>query len=95
MQTAITVAKSSTASLGKFQNKLPKEKEARGVTDITPGSSRKRKLPPVSGTQERSENLAIVDSVLNKKPKLDIEKAVARHINEEQISYVKAKYTPA
>lgn len=80
------MARSSTASLGKFQNKLPKEKEAKGVADITPGSSRKRKLPPVSGTQERSENLAIAEKVLNKKPKLDIEKAVARHINQEQIT---------
>ncbi|XP_023015633.1 ribosome biogenesis regulatory protein homolog [Leptinotarsa decemlineata] len=85
LQTAVTVAKASTASLGKFQSKLPKEKEARGVADITPGVTRKRKLPPVSGAEERSENLAIVDTILNKKPKLDIEKAVARHISNEQL----------
>ncbi|CAH0564551.1 unnamed protein product [Brassicogethes aeneus] len=85
LQAAVTVAKASTASLGKFQDKLPQEKEARGVAAITPGASRKRKLPPVSGTQERSENLNIVESVLNKKPKIDIEKAVARQINQEQV----------
>lgn len=79
------MARSSTASLGKFQNKLPKEKEVRGVSDITPGASRKRKLPPISGTQERSENLAIVDSILNKRPKLDIDKAVSKHINTEEV----------
>ncbi|CAG9839647.1 unnamed protein product [Diabrotica balteata] len=83
LQAAVTIAKASTASLGKFQRELPKEKEARGVSAITPGASRKRKLAPVSGDTERKETLAIVDSILNKRPKLDIEKAVARHVNTE------------
>lgn len=81
----MTVAKASTASLGKFQRKLPQEKEAKGVALITPGANRKRKLAPVGGETERSENLAIVDTILNKKPKLDLEKAVSRHINDEQL----------
>lgn len=81
----MTVAKSSTASIGKFQDKLPKEKESRGIAAITPGASRKRKMPPVPGAQEKSENLKIMDSVLNKRPKIDIEKAVDRHINEENM----------
>ncbi|CAH1116056.1 unnamed protein product [Phaedon cochleariae] len=93
LQTAVTVAKASTASLGKFQDKLPKEKEARGVAAITPGASRKRKMPPVSGTQEKSENLAIVESILNKKPKLNIEKAVARHIRSEEQEQSQEKQT--
>ena len=82
------MARSSTASLGKFQDKIPREKEARGVAAITPGASRKRKLPPVSGDQEKSENMAVIESVLNKRPKLDIGKAVNRHINQEQVMYV-------
>lgn len=82
--TAITVAKSSTASVGKFQSSLPKEKEARGVADITPGAKRKRKMPVVPSMQERSENLAIIDSVLNKKPKLDVSKALSKHLYKEQ-----------
>ncbi|KAJ8915972.1 hypothetical protein NQ315_016649 [Exocentrus adspersus] len=53
LQTAVTVAKASTASLGKFQNKLPKEKEARGIAPITPGATRKRKLLPVSADVEK------------------------------------------
>ncbi|RZC39529.1 RRS1 domain containing protein [Asbolus verrucosus] len=85
LQAAVTVAKSSTASLGKFQEKLPKEKEARGVSSITPGATRKRKLPPLSSSEEKSQNLNIADSVLNKRPKIDLEKAVSRHINEEQL----------
>ncbi|XP_028148497.1 ribosome biogenesis regulatory protein homolog [Diabrotica virgifera virgifera] len=83
LQAAVTIAKASTASLGKFQRELPKEKEARGISAITPGVSRKRKLAPVSGDTERKETLAIVDSILNKRPKLDIEKAVSRHVNNE------------
>ncbi|KAJ8946867.1 hypothetical protein NQ318_006777 [Aromia moschata] len=85
LQAAVTVAKSSTASLGKYQSKLPNEKEARGVAAITPGATRKRKLPPVSANVEKTESLAIIDTILNKKPKLNIEKAVARHINNEQL----------
>ncbi|GJQ73311.1 hypothetical protein Trydic_g13682 [Trypoxylus dichotomus] len=85
LQTAVTVAKSSTASIGKFQSSLPKEKEAKGVSAITPGSSsRKRKAAPVSSEEEKAENLNAIDYVLNKKPKIDIEKAVNRNINQEQ-----------
>ncbi|XP_057661094.1 ribosome biogenesis regulatory protein homolog [Diorhabda carinulata] len=85
LQAAVTVAKASTASLGKFQKDLPKEKEAKGISAILPGASRKRKQPPVSGDTEKTENLAIVDSILNKRPKLNIEKAVARHISNDQV----------
>ncbi|CAG9863544.1 unnamed protein product [Phyllotreta striolata] len=85
LQVAVTVAKSSTASLGKFQKELPKEKEAKGVADITPGASRKRKMPPVSGDVEKTENLAIVDSVLNKRPKLSIDAVVDKRVNIEQV----------
>ncbi|KAK9888971.1 hypothetical protein WA026_004255 [Henosepilachna vigintioctopunctata] len=49
-------AKSSTASVGKFQEKSPHKKGTRGMTTITPGaSSRKRKLPPVSGDEEENK----------------------------------------
>lgn len=85
LSAAVTVARASTASIGRFQDKLPKEKEARGVAAITPGASRKRKMPPVSGSQEKSENLAALESVLNKKPKIDVEKAVDRQINLENL----------
>lgn len=85
LQAAVTVAKASTASLGKFQDKLPKEKEAKGVSAITPGASRKRKMPPVSGEVERNENLSIVDSILNKRPKLDVEKAISKQISNTRL----------
>lgn len=81
----MTVARSSTASMGKFQDKLPKEKDARGIATITPGASRKRKMLPGNAAQERDQSLNIIESVLSKRPKVDINKAVDRHINQEQI----------
>lgn len=66
--------------MGKFQSKLPKEKEAVGVSALI-GANRKRKLLPVSGTVEKQRNLNIVESVLSKKPKLDTEKVVGKQLN--------------
>lgn len=80
--TAVTVAKSSTASVGKFQDKLPKEKEARGigVKELIPGA--KRKASHLSDVPEKEANLDLIKSVLNKKPKFDVEKAISLQKNE-------------
>lgn len=86
LDTAATIAKASTASLGKFQDKLPKEKEARGkgIHELIPGKERKRKLPIPTPQQERENNLNLLDNILSKRPKIDMDKAVAKHINDEQ-----------
>nr|XP_014092699.1 ribosome biogenesis regulatory protein homolog [Bactrocera oleae] len=83
--TAVTVAKSSTASVGKFQNKLPKEKQARGigVKELIPGA--KRKASHISTQPEKEVNLDLIKSVLNKKPKYDIEKAISIQKNEDKL----------
>ncbi|XP_053952997.1 ribosome biogenesis regulatory protein homolog [Anastrepha ludens] len=83
--TAVTVAKSSTASVGKFQNKLPKEKEARGigVKELIPGA--KRKASHIGPQPEKEVNLDLIKSVLNKKPKYDIEKAISIQKNESKL----------
>ncbi|XP_004526203.1 ribosome biogenesis regulatory protein homolog [Ceratitis capitata] len=83
--TAVTVAKSSTASVGKFQSKLPKEKEARGigVKELIPGA--KRKASHISEQPEKEVNLDLIKSVLNKKPKYDIEKAISLQKNENKL----------
>ncbi|XP_055535041.1 ribosome biogenesis regulatory protein homolog [Wyeomyia smithii] len=75
--TAANIAKASTASVGVFQEKLSNEKQARGigVKELIPGSKRKR--ASVSLPRERKRNLDIVNKVLNKKPKIDVEKAVS------------------
>ncbi|CAK1546996.1 unnamed protein product [Leptosia nina] len=87
LATATSVAKASTASLGKFQDKLPKEKEARGkgVHELIPGKERKRKLPVPTPAAEKEQNLSMIDRILRKRPKIDMEKAVSKHINEEQL----------
>ncbi|XP_045497328.1 ribosome biogenesis regulatory protein homolog [Colias croceus] len=87
LATATTVAKASTASLGKFQDKLPKEKEARGkgVHELIPGKERKRRLPVPTPQAEKENNLNMIDRILKKRPKIDMEKAVSKHIHQEQV----------
>ena len=83
LTTAVTIAKSSTASVGKFQNKLTKEKTARGlgVKELIPGVKRKAShLAP-----EKSHNLELIQSILNKRPKFDEEKAVTMQRRDNRL----------
>ncbi|XP_053687669.1 ribosome biogenesis regulatory protein homolog [Sabethes cyaneus] len=75
--TAANIAKASTASVGVFQEKLNNDKQARGigVKELIPGNKKKR--TSVSLPRERKRNLDIVNKVLNKKPKIDVEKAIS------------------
>ncbi|EDW73412.1 uncharacterized protein Dwil_GK16661 [Drosophila willistoni] len=84
--TALTVAKSSTASVGKFQDKLPKEKEARGlgIKELIPGA--KRKASHITDQPEKEANLDLIKSVLNKKPKLDVEKAISMQKRDDRLA---------
>ncbi|KAK6643042.1 hypothetical protein RUM43_004545 [Polyplax serrata] len=79
---AVTVAKASTASLGKFQKNLPKEKPTRNVKPLLPGSN-KRKLPVPNVQEEVKSNLNLIDNILNKKPKLNIEKVVEKEVHAQ------------
>lgn len=83
--TAVTVAKSSTASVGKFQEKLPKEKTARGlgVKELIPGA--KRKPSHLTENAEKEVNLDLVNSILKKKPKYDVEKAISLQKQETKL----------
>lgn len=65
--TAVTVARSSTASVGKFQNRLPKEKDAKNVKDMVPGT-KKIKQPIFKPGEEIKRNLGFVDKILSKRP---------------------------
>lgn len=87
---ANTVAKASTASLGKFQQKLPKEKEVRskGVAEITPGVGKKRKAKHLDIKAEKERNMSTITALLNKRPAIDIEKAVNKQMYEDQVEYV-------
>lgn len=84
--TAVTVAKSSTASVGKFQDKLPKEKVARGigVKELIPGA--KRKL--IQTGSEKTQQIELVSKILNKKPKMDVDLAIQIQKREAREEYV-------
>lgn len=84
MQVASTVAKASTASVGKFQGKLPKEKTARGigVKELIPGA--KRKASHITDIDEKVANLELIKSVLNKKSKIDDDKAITVQKREQR-----------
>lgn len=81
LNTAAQVANVSTASLGKFQPRLSKEKHLSKASILR---QKKRKLPPPTTSEEHNRNLKIVDSILNKKPKLDLDKAVNREIFQQE-----------
>ncbi|GBP77257.1 Ribosome biogenesis regulatory protein homolog [Eumeta japonica] len=93
LTTAAAVAKASTASLGKFQDKLPKEKEPRvkGLNELVPGKERKRKAPIPNPQAEKENNLNVLENILKKRPKIDMEKAVSHQIREEQVQRAEEK----
>ena len=68
---AAHVAKQATASLGKFQAKLPHEKPLKNA-------GKKRKFDPlvIETGKEKQKNMDVLDKILNKKPMLDLEKVV-------------------
>lgn len=90
--TASTIAKASTASVGKFQEKLPKEKMARGigVKELIPGA--KRKASHITDGDEKVANLELINSVLNKKSKINDDKAFSVQKREEREEYVRNEF---
>lgn len=88
--TAANLAKASTASVGKFQESLTNDKQARGigVRELMPGAKRKR--APLTLPGEKKRNLEIVNKVLNKKPLIDVEKAISMQKSEARAERAKA-----
>ncbi|XP_043289946.1 ribosome biogenesis regulatory protein homolog [Venturia canescens] len=70
--TAVTVARASTASVGKFQSRLPKEKDAKDIASEVPGIKKKRKAPPLNMADEKRRNTNLVEEVISKKSKKDL-----------------------
>lgn len=70
---ATTVARVSTASVGKFQGKLPKEKDAKDkLLHQVPGLIKKRKAVAMNPVDERKINASLVNDIINKKTHNDI-----------------------
>lgn len=83
---AVSVARISTASAGRFQDSLPKEKAPRNT-------GKKRKFEPLIGnfSSERERQLELLKVMGSKKPKLDITKAVNKQMREEDREEASAK----
>lgn len=75
---AMQVAKVSTASVGRFQERLPKEKAPRGT-------GKKRKFQPLFGdfAAEKKHQLELLRVMNNKKPQLDVARATNKQMREE------------
>ena len=80
LQKAADLAKKSTASLGKFQEKLPKAMEKKAKPE-----GQKRKFDPLvqDANKEKTKNLEILDKMTSKKSKLDVSKAVGHQMQKE------------
>merc|ERR1712241_992609 len=82
---AAELAKTSTASLGKFQGKLSGKLEKANTEAAKKVKGPKRKFDPLiseSGA-EKEKNLKLLEMITSKKPKLDLNKAVGKQINKE------------
>ncbi|XP_049421612.1 ribosome biogenesis regulatory protein homolog [Epinephelus fuscoguttatus] len=84
---AVSVAKTSTASVGRFQDRLPKEKAPKNT-------GKKRKFEPLIGdfSSEKQKQLELLRVLDSKKPKLDITKAVNKQMREEDREEAAAKH---
>ncbi|XP_017572229.1 ribosome biogenesis regulatory protein homolog [Pygocentrus nattereri] len=76
---AISVAKTATASVGKFQERLPKEKGPKNT-------GKKRKFQPLLGdfSSEKQKQLELLKVLESKRPRVDITKAVNKQMREEE-----------
>merc|ERR1712183_787767 len=80
LKKAADIAKSSTASLGKFNENLSKKLEK---TAKVKGVKRKFDSDTGDGTTEKERSLGILESITNKSAKLNIEAAVNKQIFRE------------
>ena len=80
LQKASELAKKSTASLGKFQEKLPTALEKK----VKAPKGKKRKFDPLVSSEEKGKNLRVLEQITSKKAKLDVTKAVGHQINSEE-----------
>ncbi|NXG45729.1 RRS1 protein, partial [Psilopogon haemacephalus] len=83
------VARVSTASLGRFQPRLPKE----SAEPPSRGGGKKRRFEPLLGNlaAERSRQLELLRDMGSKKPVLDITRAVNKQLRQEEAEAAAAK----
>ncbi|XP_029004411.1 ribosome biogenesis regulatory protein homolog [Betta splendens] len=83
---AVSVAKTSTASAGRFQDRLPKEKPAK--------TGKRRKFEPLIGnfSNEKQRQLELLKIIDSKRPKMDITRAVNKQMREDDQEQAAGKH---
>merc|ERR1719436_2166040 len=79
--------KNSTASLGKFQDKLPSALEKKVKTP----QGKKRKFDPLVNKDEKAKSLKVLEQINSKKAKIDVTKAVGRKLNSDENEHSEEK----
>jgi len=72
---SLAAAKTATASIGRFTDKLPKERKPKNL-----GKKRKFKPNTDSLKSEKENNMKILQQLHKKKPKLDVQEAVQKYL---------------
>ena len=80
LKKASQLAKKATASLGKFQENLPKKLEKQ----VKAPNAKKRKFDPLVSSDEKAKNLRVLNELTSKKAKMDVTKAVGQQINADE-----------
>ena len=90
---AITIARTSTASVGKFQDRLPKEKDAKGIAKQVPGMKRKAENVPLNLNDEKKRNTDLAENILKSNTKIFREdfSAPKTKVNETKTKTKKGK----
>ena len=83
LREAANQAKKSTASLGKFQDKLPSKLEKKDAATNATNTGKKRKFEPLVHTGEKERSLKILEQMSSKKPKMDVRRAVGKEIFQQ------------
>ena len=83
LKKAADLAHVSTASLGKFQDKLSGQMEKTAAKGGKGGTGKKRKFEPLVNAGEREKSLKILEQMSSKKPKIDMAQAVGKAIHQE------------
>ena len=80
LKKASELATKSTASLGKFQQKLPNNLQKK----VKAPKGKKRQFDPLVHDGEKEKNMKVFEQISSKRAKLDVTKAVGHQINSDE-----------
>ena len=80
LKKASQLATKATASLGKFQEKLPTALEKK----VKAPRGKKRQFDPLVNNDEKAKNLKVLEELNSKKAKISVNKVVGKQMNREE-----------